>query len=164
MLTKTISGLIRTSSIRFLEFSSVFIISMNSVYNFKKTVNKRKSKKLQSQRHLSNLGGLGSTLKRPKWTYLQKRNKLMDRPRGRGSGMDWEFAVSRYKLLHLEWVSNEILLCNRTISNCLWWNMMEDNVRKRMCVCIHTHTHTHTHTYIYMTGSLCCTAEIDRTL
>ena len=27
-----------------------------------------------------------------------------------GSGMDWEFGVSRCKLLHLEWISNEILL------------------------------------------------------
>ena len=26
------------------------------------------------------------------------------------SGMDWEFGVSRCKLLHLEWISNEILL------------------------------------------------------
>ena len=31
--------------------------------------------------------------------------------RGRGgSGMDKEFGVSRCKLLHLEWVSNEVLL------------------------------------------------------
>ena len=29
---------------------------------------------------------------------------------GRGSGMDWEFGVSRCKLLHLEWISNEVLL------------------------------------------------------
>ena len=26
------------------------------------------------------------------------------------SGMDWEFGVSRWKLLHLEWISNKILL------------------------------------------------------
>ena len=25
-------------------------------------------------------------------------------------GMEWEFSISRYKLLHLEWISNEILL------------------------------------------------------
>ena len=32
-------------------------------------------------------------------------------PRGRGgSGMDWVLEVSRCKLLHLEWISNEILL------------------------------------------------------
>ena len=29
---------------------------------------------------------------------------------GGGSGMDWEFGVRRCKLLHLEWISNEILL------------------------------------------------------
>ena len=29
---------------------------------------------------------------------------------GGGSGMDWEFGVNRYKLLHLEWISNEVLL------------------------------------------------------
>ena len=28
----------------------------------------------------------------------------------RGSGRDWEFGVNRCKLLHLEWISNEILL------------------------------------------------------
>ena len=28
---------------------------------------------------------------------------------GGGSGMDWEFGVSRCKLLHLEWKSNEVL-------------------------------------------------------
>ena len=32
---------------------------------------------------------------------------------------------------------------------------MEDNVRNRMCVYIYI--------YMYMTGSLCCTAEVDRT-
>ena len=25
---------------------------------------------------------------------------------GQGSGMDWELEVSRYKLLHVEWISN----------------------------------------------------------
>ena len=29
---------------------------------------------------------------------------------GAGSGMDWESGVNRCKLLHLEWISNEILL------------------------------------------------------
>ena len=54
------------------------------------------------------------------------------------SGMDWESGVRRWKLLHLEWMGNEILL-NSTgnyISNHLSWNMMEDNVRKRMSIYI----------------------------
>ena len=29
---------------------------------------------------------------------------------GGGSGMDWESGVNRGKLLHLEWISNEILM------------------------------------------------------
>ena len=29
-----------------------------------------------------------------------------------GSGMDGEFGVSRCKVLHLEWISNEVLLCS----------------------------------------------------
>ena len=29
---------------------------------------------------------------------------------GEGSGMDWEFAVSSCKVLHLEWISNKVLL------------------------------------------------------
>ena len=38
---------------------------------------------------------------------------------GGGSGMDWEFGVGRCKLLHMEWISNEILLyiAEGTISN-----------------------------------------------
>ena len=53
-----------------------------------------------------------------KWTCLQNRNRLTDaenrlavaKREGRGGGMDWEFGVSRCKLLHLEWISNEVLL------------------------------------------------------
>ena len=29
---------------------------------------------------------------------------------GEGRGIDWEFGVSRCELLHLEWISSEILL------------------------------------------------------
>ena len=31
---------------------------------------------------------------------------------GRKSGMDGEFGASRCKLLHLEWISNEVLHCS----------------------------------------------------
>ena len=48
--------------------------------------------------------------------------------------MDWESAVNIWKLLHLEWVSNEILLYST--GNYIQSPMMEDNVRKRMCVCV----------------------------
>ena len=38
---------------------------------------------------------------------------------GGGSGMDWEFGVSRCKLLHLEWISNEVLLYST--GNYIWF-------------------------------------------
>ena len=47
-----------------------------------------------------------------------KHNRLIDIEnrlvvaKGAGSGMDWEFEVSRCKLLYLEWTSNEVLLCS----------------------------------------------------
>ena len=54
---------------------------------------------------------------------------------GGGSGMDRELGVSRCKLLHLEWISNEVLLYSTgTISNLLGQNMMEDSMRKRMSI------------------------------
>ena len=91
-----------------------------------------------------------------KLIYLHERNSWTWRtdlwlPRGR----DWEFGVSRYKLLHLEWISNNILCKTQgTLSSHLWWNLMEDNVRKRLYIHIHTHTyihiHIHTQTYIYI--------------
>ena len=63
-----------------------------------------------------------------KGTYLQKRNRLPDienrlvvaKGKDRQSGMDGEFRVSGYKLLHLEWISNEVLLYGSgTISSLL---------------------------------------------
>ena len=49
-----------------------------------------------------------------KCTNLQNRNRLTDienRPVvAEGEGMGWEFGVNSGKLLHLEWISNEVLL------------------------------------------------------
>ena len=51
------------------------------------------------------------------WMNLSIEQKQIHRHREQtcvcqagGSGMDWESGVSRCKLLHLEWVSNEVLL------------------------------------------------------
>ena len=50
----------------------------------------------------------------------KNRNRLTDRENGlvvakreeEGSRMYWEFGVSRCKLLHLEWINSEVLLCS----------------------------------------------------
>ena len=41
---------------------------------------------------------------------MDMENRLVLAKVGGGSGIDWEFGVSRCKLLHLEWISNEVLL------------------------------------------------------
>ena len=70
-------------------------------------------------------------------TNLSTEKKIMDLEKtwscqgdGEGSGMDWEHWVNRYKLLPLEWISNEILLCSP--GNYVWLLVTEhDNVRKK---------------------------------
>ena len=69
---------------------------------------------------------------------LSTEKKIMDlenrlvvaKGEGGGSGMDWELGVNRCRLLPLEWISNEILLCST--GNYVWSLMIEyDNVRKK---------------------------------
>ena len=43
-------------------------------------------------------------------SQTQKTDLWLPREEGGGSGMDRGFGVSRCKLLHLEWISNEVLL------------------------------------------------------
>ena len=45
-------------------------------------------------------------------TETNSQTGRTDIPKGDGvrTGIDWEFEVSRCKLLHLEWVGNEVLL------------------------------------------------------
>ena len=52
----------------------------------------------------------GGILKKKKLKRKKERTDLW-LPRGRrGGGVDWEFGVSRCKLLHIEWINNKVLL------------------------------------------------------
>ena len=79
---------------------------------------------------------------------------------GLGEEMDWEFGVSRCKLLYIEWISNKVLLYST--GNYIQYCVINHNGKKYekeyiyMCVYIYTHT--------YITESLCCTVEINTTL
>ena len=42
-------------------------------------------------------------------TETDIQNRFVVPGGGGGSGMDWEFGVSRCKLLHLEWINNEVV-------------------------------------------------------
>ena len=48
---------------------------------------------------------------RNRFTDVENR-LVVTKGEGGGSGMHWEFGVSRYKSLHLEWISNVVLLCS----------------------------------------------------
>ena len=66
--------------------------------------------------------------------------------------MDWELGVSRCKLLHLEWIRNEVLLYGTG-----------NNIQSLVMECDESQ-YEKKNVHLCMTGSLCCTAEIDRTL
>ena len=80
--------------------------------------------------------------------------------RGRG-GMEWEFGVSRYKLLYIEWVNNKVLLYS--IGHCIQYPVINHNGKeyKKECVYIYIYIYI----YIYgTTESFCCSTEINTTL
>ena len=66
--------------------------------------------------------------------------------------MEWESGVNRCELLHLELISNGILLC--ITGNCIESLVMEHDRGSQ----------EKNNVYIFVTGSLCCTVEIDKTL
>ena len=54
---------------------------------------------------------------------------------GEESGMDWEFGVRRCELLHLEWISNEVLLyIIRKYIQLLVIEQDRSKMRKIMCI------------------------------
>ena len=71
---------------------------------------------------------------------------------GGGNGMDWEFGVSTFKLLHLGCVSNEVLLYNT------------GNYIQSLAAEHNGNYYEKKNGYMGITGSLFCTAETDRTL
>ena len=70
---------------------------------------------------------------------------------GAGEGMDWEFGISRCKLLYIEWINNKVLLYSR--ENYIQYPVINHNGKEYF-----------KNIYIYIIESLCCTAEINTTL
>ena len=61
-----------------------------------------------------------------------------------GGGMEWEFGVSRYKLLYIEWINNKVLLYS--IGNYIQCPVINHNGREyeKECVCVYIYI------YIYI--------------
>ena len=71
---------------------------------------------------------------------------------GGGEEMQWEFGVSRCKLLYIEWINNKVLLCST--ENYSQYPMINHSGKEYIQKSI----------YICITESLCCTAVINTTL
>ena len=46
---------------------------------------------------------------------------------GGGKGMDWEFAISRCKLLQTEWINNKVLLLGYSTGNYIQYPVINHN-------------------------------------
>ena len=80
-------------------------------------------------------------------------NKLMvTKGEGDGGGINWEFGISRCKLLYLEWMNNKDLLYNT--GNYIQYPVINHNGKK----------YENENVYICITESLCCTRETNTML
>ena len=61
-----------------------------------------------------------------------------------GEGKDWEFGISRCKLLYIGWISNKVLLYSTGSSiqhPMIYHNGKEYEKKKKIYIYIYTHTH-----------------------
>ena len=60
---------------------------------------------------------------------------MVSKGEGAESGIDGEFGVGRFNLLHLGWIAmGSCCTAQGTITSLLGYTMMEGNIRKGMCV------------------------------
>ena len=67
---------------------------------------------------------------------------------GAGGGMDWEFGISRCKLLYTEWINNKVLLYS--MGNYIQHLVKNPNGKE------------YEKEYTYIAKFLCCIAEINQ--
>ena len=80
-------------------------------------------------------------------THLQRTKSWLPRERVSRGGIEWEFEVSRFKLLHIEWINNKALLCST--GNYTQCPMIKRNVKYgKQCMCTHTHTRINIYRYL----------------
>ena len=65
---------------------------------------------------------------------------MIAKEEGVGEGVEWEFGVSRCKLLYMESINNKILLHNT--ESYIQYPMINHNGKeyKRMCVCVYIYS------------------------
>ena len=78
---------------------------------------------------------------------------------GRG-GLDWEFGISRCKLLFIGWINNKVL--PYSTGNYIQYPVINYNGKEygKEYVCVYIYIYI----YMYISESLCCTAGINTIL
>ena len=72
-----------------------------------------------------------------KQTHRHKEQPCGCQGGGGGRGMDWEFGISRCKLLYTEWINNKVLLYST--GNYIQYPMINHNGKEyeKECICMY---------------------------
>ena len=91
-----------------------------------------------------------------KGTYLRNRNRLTDienrllvaKGEGGRGGKDWEFGISRCKLVYIGWMNNKVLLYST--GNYIQYPVINHNGKQyeKVYIYIYIYIYIYTHTYI----------------
>ena len=93
------------------------------------------------------------------WRTDMENRLVFAKGQGRQAvGIDGEFRVRRYKLLHFEWISKEVLLYSTGNPIQSLGINHDGRSHKKMNIC------TYVYVCVCMTGSLCCPAATGTTL
>ena len=88
-----------------------------------------------------------------KWTYLENRSRITDTGNRLVGGvwgreMEWEIWVSSYKILHIEWINNKVLLYS--IGNYIQYPVINpDGEEYENEYIIYIYLYIHIYIYIY---------------
>ena len=86
-------------------------------------------------------------------THRQRKQICGCHRGGNGGGIDWEFGISRCKLLYIEWLNKSNCIAQVTT---IQYPVINDNGKEYENECVYT--------YMYIFESLCSITEIDTIL
>ena len=91
-----------------------------------------------------------------KQTHSIDNRLVVAKGRGGGRGMDWEFEISRCKLLYIEWINSKVL--PYSAGNYTQYHVINHNGKE------YEKEYIYIYIYIYISESLCCTPETNTTV
>ena len=68
-------------------------------------------------------------------SQTQRTDLWIAKEEGSGGGMEWEFGISRYKLVYREWINNKVLL--HTTGSYIQYSEINHNEKESKKECIY---------------------------